>query len=101
MNTLEIVTAFSTAMEAMDFDEALKYVADDVEYRNGPNPPVHGPDGIRKELEPFFAPIVENRFEILRTVVKDGVVFSERRDHHRVAFDPKADGWFTLPVTGV
>lgn len=93
---VEVVRAFTKAMEAMDFDEGVKYVADDLEYINGPNPPVTGPAGIRSELEPFFVPIEENEFMILREAAVGEVVFVERLDRHRIS-----QGWFELPVTGV
>lgn len=95
-NPAEVVRAFTKAMEAMDFDAGVKYVADSLEYINGPNPPVKGPAGVRSELEPFFAPIEENEFIILREGAVGNVVFVERLDRHRVS-----QGWFELPVTGV
>ncbi|MCP5179872.1 MAG: nuclear transport factor 2 family protein [Pseudomonadales bacterium] len=91
-----VVRAFMHAMELMDFDTALQYVADDLEYTNGPNPPVRGPAGVRAELAPFFAPIEENQFVIRREAVAGPVVCIERLDRHHIP-----QGWFELPVTGV
>ena len=93
---VEVVRAFTKAMEAMDFDEGVQYVADNLEYFNGPNPPVTGPAGVRSELEPFFAPIEQNEFIIIREAAVGDVVFVERLDRHRIP-----QGWFELPVTGV
>ena len=93
---VKVVRAFTDAMEAMDFDKGVQLVADDLEYINGPNPPVTGPAGVRSELEPFFAPIEENEFIILREAAVGNVVFIERLDRHRIP-----QGWFELPVTGV
>jgi limonene-1,2-epoxide hydrolase len=84
------------AMEKMDFDAGLAHVAADCEYINGPNPPVRGPEGVRAELAPFFAPILENQFIIRRRAVAGNTVFIERLDRHRIP-----QGWFELPVTGV
>jgi len=96
MKVSDTVKGFNDAMEKMDFDTALAYVADDLEYSNGPNPPVKGPSGVRSELRPFFSPILENKFIIRRQAVAGNVVFIERLDRHRIV-----QGWFELPVTGV
>ena len=93
---LQIVTAFMTEFERMNFDAGVSYVSDDIEYINSPGTTVRGPDGVRGVLEPFFAPIEENEFVILRKVTEGNVVVLERLDRHRVA-----QGWFELPVTGV
>ncbi len=57
---------------------------------------VIGPSGVKEVLEPFFAPIEENEFVILRKVAEGNMVVLERLDRHRVP-----QGWFELPVTGV
>lgn len=93
---VDTVMSFSNAMEQMDFDTALQFVADDLIYTNSPNTTVHGPAGVREVLEPFFAPIEENTFVIQRRVAQDNLVVLERLDRHRVP-----QGWFELPVTGV
>jgi len=93
---LQIVTSFMHAMEKMVFDEGVKYVADDIEYINSPGTVVRGPDGVKSVLEPFFAPIEENEFIILRQVTEGNMVVVERLDRHRIP-----QGWFELPVTGV
>lgn len=92
----DVVQALLAAMEKMDYDAGLAHVASDVEYINGPNAPRRGPQGIREELEPFFTPIIENRFIVHRRATAGNVVFIERLDRHRIA-----QGWFELPVTGV
>jgi limonene-1,2-epoxide hydrolase len=93
---LQIVTAFMNEFEKMDFDAGVTYVADDIEYINSPGTVVRGPSGVRAVLEPFFVPIEENEFIILRQVTEGNVVVLERLDRHRVP-----QGWFELPVTGV
>ena len=96
MTPPETVRAFLTAMEQMDYDTALRYVADDIEYINGNTPPVSGPEGVRQTLEPFFAPLKKNQFKVLREATNGNVVIVERLDRHLADH-----GWFELPVTGV
>jgi limonene-1,2-epoxide hydrolase len=92
----DIAFAFLRAMEAKDYDEALRYVAHDCEYENIPLGKVKGPEGVRGVLEPFFAPTIENKFDILREASNGPIVFVERLDRHLVK-----TGWVNLPVTGV
>lgn len=96
MTPLETVRAFLAAAEKKDFDTALTFVTPDCEYTNLPSGSATGPKGILGTLEPFFAPIAENEFRILRVAADGPVVFVERLDRHRT---PK--GWWELPVTGV
>ncbi len=94
---VETVRQFLKAMEALDYDAGLKLVADDCEYINPPPlGTVQGPAGVRAVVEPFFAPTLENDFQILRESSVGNVVFLERLDRHRLA-----DKWVELPVTGV
>ncbi len=92
----QVVGSFIRVMEKMDFDEGVKYVADDIEYINSPGTLVRGPEGVKAVLEPFFAPIEENEFVILRQISEGNQVVLERLDRHRIP-----QGWFELPVTGV
>jgi limonene-1,2-epoxide hydrolase len=97
MEPLDTVKAFMKAMEPLDYDTALRYVAETCEYINPPPiGPVTGPAGVRAVLEPFFLPTVENEFRILRELASGPVVMLERLDRHRLA-----DKWVELPVTGV
>jgi limonene-1,2-epoxide hydrolase len=92
-----VITSFMAAMEQLDYDSAMTYVADDCEYVNAPPiPTVYGPDGIRGVLEPFFAPTLSNQWVIKATAEAGDVVFMERLDRHQL---PK--GWVELPVAGV
>lgn len=93
---IEVVKAFNRAMEIKDYDTAVKFVSDDCEYTNMPMGTVRGPAGIRSVLEPFFAPTIENRLEILREAAVGPIVFLERLDRHLLP-----TGWVNLPVTGV
>lgn len=93
----EIVRQFLKAMEPLDYDTALTLVAPECEYTNPPPlGTVHGPEGMRALLEPFFSPTLENEFRVLREVTSGAVVMLERLDRHRLA-----DKWVELPVTGV
>lgn len=92
---LQVVHAFLAATDK-DFEAALKFIADDCDYVNGPAGAYVGPEGVRQALAPFFAPILENQFIIKREVASGPVVFIERLDRHRLA-----SGWIELPVTGV
>ena len=92
----DVVEAFLDAFAAMDFDTALTSLADDVEYTNIPLGTVRGHSGVRQVLEPFFAPIHENEFLILRRAASGPVVFFERLDRHRLDH-----GWRELPVNSV
>ena len=92
----DVVTSFLKAFEAMDFDTALTYLADDCEYTNIPMSTVRGHEGVRSVLGPFFAAIHENDFVILRSAADGPVVFLERLDRHRLDH-----GWRDLPVNSV
>lgn len=91
-----VVRAFLEAFGAMDFDAALSFIASDAEYTNVPIGTVRGPAGVREVLEPFFAPIHENEFVLLRHAADGPVVFVERLDRHRLDH-----GWRELPVNSV
>lgn len=93
---LALVEAFLKAFAAMDFDTALAFLDDDVEYTNVPMGTVRGHAGVRQVLEPFFAPIHENEFLIPRRAASGPVVFLERLDRHRLDH-----GWRELPVNSV
>ncbi|MFZ4811470.1 MAG: limonene-1,2-epoxide hydrolase family protein [Ilumatobacteraceae bacterium] len=93
---LDIVEAFLAAFAAMDFDTALTFLSDDVEYTNIPIGTVRGHAGVRQVLEPFFAPIHENEFLRIRRAAAGPVVFLERLDRHRLDH-----GWRELPVNSV
>jgi limonene-1,2-epoxide hydrolase len=94
---IEIVRTFLLAMEKMDMDAGVKYIADQCEYTNpAPIGTVYGPAGVRAVLGPFSAPISENEFIIKREVADGPVVFVERLDRHRIA-----GNWVELPVNAV
>ena len=92
----EVVEAFLAAFAAIDFDTALAFLSDDVEYTNIPLGTVRSHPGVRQVLEPFFAPIHENEFLLIRRAASGPVVFFERLDRHRLDH-----GWRELPVNSV
>lgn len=95
---IDIVTMFLKAMEQGDFAAALALVSADCDYINPPPfQPAKGPAGIQAVLQPFFAPVLENQFDLLRVAADGPTVFVERLDRHRLA----GDKWVELPVTGV
>ena len=96
INELETVESFLAAFSLMDFDRALEFLSDDVEYTNIPLLTVRGHAGVREVLEPFFEPIHENEFLILRRAATGPIVFLERLDRHRLDH-----GWRELPVNSV
>jgi limonene-1,2-epoxide hydrolase len=96
-SALETVRAFLKDMERLDFAAGAKHLAPDCEYTNPPPiGTVRGPEAMRAVLEPFFAPVLENEFRLLREAASGSQVFIERLDRHRLA-----DKWVELPVTGV
>ena len=93
----ETVRAFLKDMERLDYAAAARRLAPDCEYTNPPPiGTVRGPEAMRAVLEPFFAPVLENEFRVLREATNGSQVFIERLDRHRLA-----DKWVELPVTGV
>jgi limonene-1,2-epoxide hydrolase len=84
-------------METLDYDTALQAIAEDCEYTNLPMATVHGPQGVRAVLEPFFAPTIANEFRILRQCAAGDTVFLERLDRHQLG----PERWAELPVVGV
>ena len=85
LSPLETVKTFMKLMEPLDYDNAVKLIADNCEYTNMPMGAVTGPAGVRAVLEPFFAPTLENEFRVLREAAVGNTVFLERLDRHRLA----------------
>lgn len=98
MNPESVVDAFMKAFEQLDYDAACAFIADDCKYTNMPSGmgTVTGPAGVRSVLEPFFAPTLENEFQILRCISDGITVINERLDRHRLP-----DKWVELPVVGI
>ena len=96
MTPEEIVNAFVGALEQLDVDTALTFVADDVEYDNVPMGKVFGPDGVRATLTPFLASCTEVEWRILHQAASGDVVMNERIDRFHM---PK--GWIEIAVAGL
>ncbi len=95
----DTVRLFMKAMENLDYEKALSYVSEDVEYTNmplGPGSTLRGHAGILSVLQPFFAPTITNEWIITSMASAGNTVFMERLDRHQL---PR--GWAELPVTGV
>jgi len=97
---LSTVLDFFRSFEGNDVEDAVRFVADDMEYVNVPfgfeAGTVIGPDGMRAVLVPAFAGVTRNEFIVRTTATNADTVFVERLDRHRLA-----NGWVELPVTGV
>ncbi|MFM8846818.1 MAG: limonene-1,2-epoxide hydrolase family protein [Actinomycetota bacterium] len=97
---LRVVLDFFRSFEGNDVEEAVRFVADDLEYVNVPfgfeAGTVIGPDGMRAVLVPAFAGVIRNEFVVRSTAVAGDTVFVERLDRHQLP-----NGWVELPVTGV
>ena len=97
LSPLETVKGFLKDMEALDYGAPARWMSADCDYLNPPPlPPVRGPEAVRGLLEPFFAPVEENVFQVLREAENGGQVLIERLDRHRLG-----DRWVELPVTGL
>ncbi len=96
MSPAETVHAFLVAMEKMNYDAAMQFVSEDITYTNGASDAVKGHEGILNTLVPFFTPLKENDFQILREAANGNTVFLERLDRHLADH-----GWFELPVNSV
>jgi limonene-1,2-epoxide hydrolase len=96
MTPAKTVRLFLDRMEAKAFNDAVQLIAADCVYTNLPIGTVQGPEGVLATLEPFFAAIEQNEFQVLRMAEAGDVVFVERLDRHRTG-----QGWWELPVTGV
>jgi len=78
------------------YDAGGAFIAPDCEYENVPMGKVTGPAGVRKVIEPFFAPTLENEFIFRTSLVQGDLLAIERLDRHRLA-----TGWVELPVMGL
>jgi limonene-1,2-epoxide hydrolase len=97
LTPLDVVKTFMKLMEPLDYDAAVELLSSDVEYTNPPPiGTVRGSAAVRALLEPFFAPTLENAFQVLRCAADGPMVLLERLDRHRLK-----DRWVELPVTGV
>lgn len=96
MNAESVVNQFFAAVERINIDEAVTYLADDVSYENMPVQPVRGKDEVRNLMSAFLAASTEVEWRVLRQHSVDNVVFNERLDRFKMN-----GGWLELPVAGV
>lgn len=76
----ETVKAFLSALEAIDIDKALTYVAEDVVYQNVPLPPARGIAAFEKQMRMMQK--YGSGFEVkVHHIAEDGpIVLTERTD---------------------
>ena len=91
-----IVAAMIGAIERKDLDEAVTYMADDIEYDNVPMGKVFGPAAVRTTLEPFLARCRRASWEIVHQVASGDTVMNERIDRFEIG-----DRWVAIAVAGV
>lgn len=96
MDSLNIVNSFMRAASARDYDTALAYLADDVEYQNMPLPAVTGHQAVKDTLESLLAAGEGSEWVVHREATTGNVVLNERTDRFLVG-----GKWLELPVAGV
>ena len=92
----ETVTAFCAAAAKRDYDNALAFLAEDVEYQNMMLPAVHGRDGVRDTLEALLALCTDSDWVVHRQISSGTTVMNERTDRFQMH-----GRWVDLPVAGV
>src|SRR5947209_158746 len=96
MSALETVHAFMKAAADRDYDAALDYLTDDIEYQNMPLPPVNGKQAVRDTLDMLLASAAGSEWVVHRELASDSLVLNERTDRFLVN-----GTWLELPVAGV
>jgi limonene-1,2-epoxide hydrolase len=96
MTDIELVMDFVAACDARDIERVLGFFTPDCIYHNMPEAPLHGPDGVRSILGPFFqnAEIVEFVVHAIAQA-PNGTVLTERTDRFLIG-----GKWLSLPVAG-
>lgn len=80
MSATETVKAFLSALERLDFDGALVYLSEDIEYQNVPLPSDRGKQAVSQTLKRFSLFGDEFKVEIKNIAESNGVVLTERID---------------------
>lgn len=96
MSPADVVTAFITAIERNDLEQALTLVDAEIEYDNVPLGAVQGIDGIRNILGPFLAGCAGVEWKVHHQVAQGEVVMNERTDRFLLG-----ERWVELPVAGL
>ena len=94
--SLDVVRGFMAAAEKRDYDAAMEFLADDVEYQNMMLPAVHGKAAVRETLEALLALCSDSEWVVHRELATGELVMNERTD--RFEMNGK---WVDLPVAGV
>ncbi len=79
-SNIAVVEGFLAALEAMDADRALEYLADDVVYQNVPFPPDRGKAAVTRTLKGFAKLATGFEVKMHHIAENDGVVLTERTD---------------------
>jgi limonene-1,2-epoxide hydrolase len=97
MTDIELVMEFIAACDARDIERVLSFFTPDCIYHNMPEEPLHGPEGVRSILGPFFqnSEIVEFCVHAMAQA-PNGAVLTERTDRFLIG-----GKWLSLPVAGV
>ena len=96
MTPEETVNAFCAAAAKRDYDTAMPYLADDIEYQNMPLPAVHGTAAVKETLEALLALCTDSEWVVHRQLVSGSTVMNERTDRFQMH-----GRWVDLPVAGV
>jgi limonene-1,2-epoxide hydrolase len=96
MSALETVNAFMKAAANRDYDSAVDYLTDDIEYQNMPLPPVNGKQAVKDTLDMLLATAEGSEWVVHREVESGDLVMNERTDRFHVG-----GKWLELPVAGV
>jgi limonene-1,2-epoxide hydrolase len=96
MSALDTVNAFMKAAENRDYDAAVEYLTDDIEYQNMPLPPVNGKQAVKETLDMLLAMGDGAEWVVHREVESGNLVMNERTDRFHVG-----GKWLELPVAGV
>jgi limonene-1,2-epoxide hydrolase len=91
----EIVEAFCAAVEHLDLDVLLEFLAEDCVYHNIPMDPVVGHPAIRTFLGSFTTGLDSLQFEMLHVAAQGDSVLTERVDHF-----VSPERTISLPVMG-
>lgn len=93
---LETVNAFMKAAAARDYDAALAFVSDDIEYQNMMLPPAIGKDAMKGVLDAMLTLCTGSEWLVHQEVSANGLVMNERTDRFEIN-----GAWHDLPVAGV
>ncbi len=95
-SALDTVNAFMKAAASGDYDTALGYLSDDIEYQNMPLPPVTGKEAVRGTLDMLLAAGTGSEWVVHRELADGDLVMNERTDRFFAG-----EKTMELPVAGV